>query len=281
MLKHKLKRLLALALSILLLSSDLSGLIPSAHAAETTAGGVTSGEQLDFRDESNGRPNLFVDFLGDNNHYKTKATEDAGITLGGLPIPAGYDKSASSNDTDLAITKNSWTQYKSSDIDATMDNKTIFWVGVGIDRKEVFKLLESGEGLTSFEGGFYYDNEIIEPYYDPAYLPAGADPANPTEEEVRAAYYETITRANITTHNNYPENTQWNGNYTVLRAETGLKPTTDLITQEEISSPSIEQILTNANDGWDRDWRMTYVSLELKNIENTPAAQRRLGEVGS
>lgn len=277
MLKHKLKRLLALALSILLLSSDLSGLIPSAHAAETTAGGVTSGEQLDFRDESNGRPNLFVDFLGDNNHYKTKATEDAGITLGGLPIPAGYDKSASSNDTDLAITKNSWTQYKSSDIDATMDNKTIFWVGVGIDRKEVFKLLESGEGLTSFEGGFYYDNEIIEPYYDPAYLPAGADPANPTEEEVRAAYYETITRANITTHNNYPENTQWNGNYTVLRAETGLKPTTDLITQEEISSPSIEQILTNANDGWDRDWRMTYVSLELKNIENTPAAQRRLG----
>lgn len=277
MLKHKLKRLLALALSILLLSSDLSGLIPSAHAVEATAGGVTSGEQLDFRDESNGRPNLFVDFLGDNNHYKTKATEDAGITLGGLPIPAGYDKSASSNDTDLAITKNSWTQYKSSDIDATMDNKTIFWVGVGIDRKEVFKLLESGEGLTSFEGGFYYDNEIIEPYYDPAYLPAEADPANPTEEEVRAAYYETITRANITTHNNYPENTQWNGNYTVLRAETGLKPTTDLITQEEISSPSIEQILTNANDGWDRDWRMTYVSLELKNIENTPAAQRRLG----
>lgn len=274
MLKHKLKRLLALALSILLLSSDLSGLIPSAHAAEATAGGVTSGEQLDFRDKSNGRPNLFVDFLGDNHHYKTSATTDAGITLGGLPIPAGYDQSTSSNPSGPG---NNWPQYKSSDIDPTTANKTIFWVGVGIDRKEVFKLLESGEGLTSFEGGFYYDNEVIEPYYDSNYLPAGADPANPTEEEVRAAYYETITRANITTYNNYPENTQWNGNYTILRAETGLKPATDLITQEEISSPSIDQILNNTNDGMTRDWRMTYVSLELEDIEATPAAQRRLG----
>lgn len=265
MLKHKLKRLLALALSILLLGSDLSGLIPSARAAETTADGVTSGEQLDFRNENNGRPNLFVDFLGDNNVYKTAATKAEGITLGELPIPAGYDQSASSNHSGPG---NNWTQYKSSDIDATTAYRTIFWVGIGIDRKEIFKLLESGEGLTSFEGGFYYDNEIIEPYYDPAYLPAGADPDDPTAEEVRTAYKETISRANITTYNTYPENTQWGEEYTILRAETDLQPTTDLITQEEISSPSIDQILSNENDGWARDWRMTYVSLELKDIAN-------------
>ena len=167
-----------------------------------------------------------------------------------------------------------------------MAAQTIFWVGIGIDRKEIFKLLKDGKGLTSFEGGFYYDKEVIEPYYDPRYLPAGADAANPTEEEIRAAYKETIASANIMDYGKYPDyasypaNTQWYDSYEILRAETDLTPTTDLITQEELSSPSIEQILTNQNDGnatsMVRDWRMTYVSLELKDITDP---NRRLKDV--
>jgi len=78
----------------------------------------------------------------------------------------------------------------------------------------------------------------------------------------------------------YPANTQWYDSYEILRAETDLTPTTDLITQEELSSPSIEQILTNQNDGnatsMVRDWRMTYVSLELKDITDP---NRRLKDV--
>lgn len=67
MVKQKLKRLLALALSVLMISSTWTELITPAQAAGPAArASVTTGTQDQFRDPANGRPNLFVDFLGDN-----------------------------------------------------------------------------------------------------------------------------------------------------------------------------------------------------------------------
>ena len=269
--KQPLKKLLALALSILMMTSPFTELIVPAQAAEPTAQAVAyDGVQDQFRDPANGRPNLFVDFLGDNHKYRSDGGPQT-VALNTLIAPGGYDQSTLSNPTGP---NNIWSLYANSDCGGT-NVGTIFWVGIGIDRKEVFQLLKDG-GLTSFEGGFYYDERVVEPYYNPAYVPTGSenDP-----NAIRAAYLRTIREANIN-NPNYPANTQWNSNYDILRAELDLDPTTDRVTQEEIANPSIDEIFDNTpkGDGTPRDWRMTYVSLELKDI-NTPESGRRLSGV--
>lgn len=285
--KHKLKRLLALLLCAVMMSSPLTGLITPASAADApgTADTPANVDLLNFREQDNGRPNLFVDFLGDNRKYQPdrSATTHPGTLL----APAGYDQSAITNPNaggDAVTTPdadnpcNTWKLYTQNELDQSgsdiYDGGTLFWVGIGIDRKEMWEVLEGNKGLTSFEAGFYYDNRFIEPYIDPAQLAAGAT--------TQDAYKATIYNANIN-NPGYPKNTQWSRDYDIVEAVTGQDVTTassltdagnqfgqyDPITQEEMSRYSMEDILTGANDG---DWKMTYVSLELTDLN----ANRRL-----
>lgn len=268
--KQKLNRLLALVLCALMMTSDLTGFITPAQAAPAAPTVPNQGGIKDqFQDETNGRPNLFVDFLGDNNGYLyTQNGANAGVTklkpaatLNDLPIPAPYDQEW---DTNLTGPGNKWSYYVPSEC---VPN-TVFWVGLGVDRVELLELLEGNEGLASLETGFYYDSQVIEPYYDATLAGPG---------DVQGAYLATLEKANIN-NPNYPKNTQWNSNYKILRAETDLPVETDRVTQEELASPSMDEILSNSttlNSGTKSQWKMTYVSLELKDID-TPSAGRRL-----
>lgn len=263
MVQRKLKKLLAFALSILMLSSSMTGLFPTAAAEEpdavtapadtaAQADAVTAtGSRLEFDAPDNGRPNLFVDFLGDNASFQP--TRAGTPQLNTLVTPAGFDQSQITNPNAIQTTtpvvtdpdnpNNQWAFYGTEHV--TPGGSTIFWVGLGIDRREVFELLAGGKGLTGIEAGFYYDNRYIEPYVDDT-----------------GDYKTTIQKANID-NKDYPDNTQWSADYEILRAETGLEPQTDRITQEELTAPSIDQILSNSDGG---DWKMTYVSLELTDL---------------
>lgn len=280
MVKRKLKKLLALALSILMLSSSVTGLFPTAAAAEPDAvspaadpapladdASTAKGDRLDFQDPDNGRPNLFVDFLGDNNLYRANGEAAA---LNTLVKPAGFDQSKVTNPnaqkpanpgdpenvsripTDQDNPNNKWDFYESADV--TSGSSTIFWVGLGIDRREVLELLKGDKGLTGMEAGFYYDNRYIEPYVEPG-----------------KTYMETIRDANIN-NTNYPKNTQWSSAYEILRADTGMEPKSDLITQEELTEPTIDHIIGTTKDPGNGEWKMTYISLELSDL----TAARRL-----
>lgn len=290
--KRKLTKLLALALSILMAAGTLTDWLPAVLAAEPsgspavqeeTGGGggeeapdiggfteVTDAQKLQFQNGDNGRPNLYVDFLGDNRAYRSDGTVSGDAE--GLFAPAGYDKSLVTNPESVHKAadgvQNYWRGYTAMDLD-TPDERdhTIFWVGVGIDRTELLELLHSGDekvGLASFEAGFYYNNVYVEPY-------VGAD-----------GYAATIARANglllpdgtapAAADGAYPANTQWSGAYKLLHAVAGLQPQVDLITQETIQAPSIQNILDNtyavggtggSGTSEKPDWRMTYISLEL------------------
>lgn len=286
--KHKLKRLLALLLCAVMMSSPFTELITPASAADApgTADAPVNVDLLNFREQDNGRPNLFVDFLGDNRKYQP----DRSTTMhsGSLLAPAGFDQSAITNPNaggDAVTTPdadnpcNTWKLYTQNELDQgggdIYDGDTLFWVGVGVDRKEMWKVLEGNKGLTSFEAGFYYDNRFIEPYIDPAQLAAGAT--------VQDAYKATIYNANIG-NTAYPQNTQWSRDYDIVDAVTAQDITTassltdaanqfgqyDPITQEEMSRYSMNEILTGANGG---DWKMTYVSLELTDLAKTRRLQ--------
>lgn len=166
---------------------------------------------------------------------------------------------------------NTWKGYTSDDCEL---DGTIFWVGVGVDREQIFRLLEGNQGLFSLELGFYYNDRYIEPYTGPA-----------------GDFAAAITAANIN-NTNYPENTQWSEAYSVRQAVTDLpiadttdpdRPAlpgvTDAITRESMIQPSVEEILQATVPGpttEDEDnWRMTYMSLELTD----PDGARRLAGV--
>ncbi len=255
------KRLFALLLCAAMLGSALPG-TGLAATADAPTGSV--GEGLDFSSQKNGRPDLFVDFLGDNRGYRADHGEAAPDVLA---VPGGYDQSAVTNPTGP---DNSWSLY--SDKGDPYDGKTIFWVGVGIDRKEVWRLLEDG-GLTSFEAGFYYNSTYIEPYVDPAKLPPGVDAAHASPEQLQEAYRLTLAEANID-NSRYPKNTQWSDAYDIVEAATDLDPQSDPITQEELVNASMEEILHNSYGSISETWRMTYASLELTDLD----AARRLAD---
>lgn len=264
MMKQKLKKLLALALSLIMMSSLITPIFPAAQAAGSglstladTGGGdsaVTEGTGKDFYATDGGRPNLYVDFLGDNKKYRP----DGGAYSDDLNIPAGYDQSFETNPS--ADPVNKWKGYIQDDCNIP---GTIFWVGVGVDREQVLKLLEDGKGLTSLELGFYYNNRYIEPY-------TGDD----------GDFAATIAAANIN-NGAYPTNTQWHGDYVIRHAETGLpiadttdsnRPflpgVTDEVTREPMKDPSIDNIreatLPEESSDANRDnWKMTYISLEM------------------
>ncbi len=290
--KQKWNRLLASLLCAVLLCSDLSGLMPRASAAPDPAAATVvtdTGDQDDFRNESNGRPNLFVDFLGDNNNYiYTQGGANAGLTprnptnLNNISVPAPYDQSGYTNPTGPGNDQaGAWFQYKHHpDCDDGNLNKTVFWVGLGVDRTQLLELVRDGTGLSSLEAGFYYDSTIIEPYIDYSLLGSGVTAATATEAQKREAYQRTIQKANIA-NAKYPANTQWSSDYQILRALPGVEPPeTDEVTREELETATMNDIMNNTlyTTAGQSQWKMTYVSLELKDVENA-AADRRLAGV--
>lgn len=254
--KNKLKRVLALLLSVLLASSELTGLITPAQAAPASATTAFGGTKLDYTAQDNGRPNLFVSFLGDNGSYKPSS---GSMFDSKAYLPEGFDRESTN---DLSGTSHAslsqWSKYTQNDA----DGNTIFWVGVGVDRTKILELLAGNEGLASFEAGFYYDSKVVEPYT------GGGN------------FQAVIEKANLSTGGS---NNTWNSSYyRVLRAETGVDVQMDPITQEEIALPSNEQIQTNtSNDQTTNpsEWKMTYVSIELKDMEGTNTANCRFSGV--
>ena len=283
MVKLRVKKLLALALSILMLTGTVTDWLPTALAVEepkaateevtpsgstddapaTLAEGTTRevdgvpNRQLDFQDPDNGRPNLYVDFLGDNIGNGTVNSP------GNLVAPAAYNKD---NRTNSGV-GNRWEGYTSQMVNSVREDQIIFWVGVGIDRTQVWELLKNSEnkGLTSLELGFYYNKDYIEPY-------VGA-----------GGYAATLEKANIT---GYGHNA-WGDSYRLLYAETDLPVEdaennilrADPITQDEMKNPSLNNIRKgqhsdNDEEGTEAHWYMTYISLELKDLEGN--ATRRL-----
>lgn len=297
--KIRWRKLIALALSILMVASTFTEWMPTALAvgeasqtAETGPSGAGEGaagdaeggsgadggsaegdtetpsgppaKQLDFQDPDNGRPNLYVDFLGDNMKYLAPGrTASAGQLT---QAPAAYDQSKQSNPTG---TGNTWAGYKPGE--ETNGTDTIFWVGVGIDRTEVWKLLEGDQGalgLTSFEVGFYYNNVFIEPY-------TGAD----------NDYARTLAHWNIAgPGETVDDKAKWSDVYKIVHAETDLDVQMDPVTQETLKEPSLDAIRLNSyhDDGsvgendQRPDWKMTYVSLELKDDPHAVTALKRL-----
>ena len=226
--KWKLKKLTALLLSILMVTSMFTDLLPTARAAEGDEGTPTA-ENMDADSPLTGRPNLYVDFLGDNNQYRANQGETP--HLSGLLTPGKEDQSAATNPGG----GNTWAGYQPSEITPG----TIFWIGVGIDRMDVLDLFrQDNRGIYSLEVGFYYDNTYIEPYT------GGGD------------YKAVIEAANITNYDH-----RWTDKYEIITAETGLAPQTDPVTQEVMKKTTIDNIMGETPDG---DWKMTYVALERK-----------------
>ncbi len=287
--KQKWNRLLASLLCALMLCSDLSGLMPRAAAAPAASTPTTvtnTGVQDEFRDEANGRPNLFVSFLGDNNNYVYSATNAAltrlnDASLNTISVPAPYDQSGYDNPTGPGNdSSGAWFQYKNyPDCAPANLNKTVFWVGIGVDRTQLLELVKDGKGLSSLEAGFYYDNTIIEPYIDPTKLPVGVTMATATDEQKQEAYRQTIAQANIA-NGKYPANTQWSSDYTILRALSGVEPPeTDPVTREELEQATMDDIMNNTlyTSAGQSQWKMTYVSLELSDIASETANRRLAG----
>lgn len=267
------KRFLAMTLSVIMVSGVLTDTLPAVLAADTgepaAETGLSTGDHLDFSNPDNGRPNLYVDFLGDNWYYNADPAKRIGLPAQAPAtpdVPGAYDQSAKTNpdtvpkpddptQTVSTGTNNIWSGYESLEFAGS-----IFWVGVGVDRTQVLKLLEGGRGLTSLELGFYYNEKYLEPYT------GGRD------------YATVITEANI---NNaaYPENTRWSDCYSILHAETGLDVQMEPVTQEPVKGPTLEEIANNTPAALDPhdipNWKMTYISLELK---DTAMARRLAGD---
>ncbi|MEG2419980.1 MAG: hypothetical protein RSB55_00415, partial [Oscillospiraceae bacterium] len=237
MVKRGLKRLLALTLSVIMVCSLLTDLLPAALAAGSTfaAPPAGAGKQLDFADPDNGRPNLNVDFLGDNRNY----APDSIAAPNALKVPGSADQSAVTNPS---LASNKWKGYQPGDPVSTANNDVIFWVGVGIDRLNVFELFRNAKGVYSFELGFYYDSKYIEPYIAPG-----------------KTYQQTIADANLGVTSGYPNTTQWDSNYEILHAEPDVTPKQrEPVTEEVLRQPTVDDMMTSPT------WKMTYLSMERK-----------------
>lgn len=243
MVKQTQKRLTALLLSIAMAFSMVADVLPTAYAA----GERDSASSTDWNFGDNtatGRPRLFVDFLGDNGKAGSgdyRATAGEALDGDKLATPGLEDQSNITN-PDKGY---KWEGYKQAD---TTSGETIFWVGVGVDKMKVLDLFEKDDrGIYSLELGFYYDSSIIEPYAG-----AGGD------------YLRMMQKANL---ENYAH--RWGDQYQIVAAETGLDPQVDVVTQETLTRPSIDNILGNATHQ-KADWKMTYVSLEKREDATEP-----------
>ncbi len=219
------------------------------------------GSLKNVTDPATGRPRLYVDFLGDNAGHNSGGTSTPKI--GSAVRVENRDFSLDTNGADFA---NGWDKYtpdatywSDSNGDGSIsagEDGTIFYVGVGIDRTNLLKMLGDAEnkGVYSFEAGFYYNPRFVEPYV------ANGD------------YAETIRNTNLTggSLTSGGANANWSGgNYRILEAYTDLDPQMDggltsagtwgELTQEVLYNPSNQQISRAANG-----WKMTYVSIEMK-----------------
>ena len=171
MVRVRLKKLTALLLSIAMVLSMFTNLLPAA-IAEGEGGSTPSGDQ-DYNDIVTSRqPGLYVDFLGDNRNYVPGADESAtGAPTGGkIKAPGLVDQNAVTNSGG----SRTWTGYKQGEVDAggdsiyydpNVEKDTIFWIGVGIDKMDELDLFKQGsDGIYSLELGFFYNNTFIEPY---------------------------------------------------------------------------------------------------------------------
>lgn len=231
MLKQTRKRLTAWLLSIAMVLSMVTDALPAALADGEGAAAPASSH---FDDSTQTRrPGLYVDFLGDNNKYLAPGETAA---LGSLKAPANEDWSAVTNPKPGETT---WTGYKQDEV--TADGSTIFWVGVGINRMNVLDLFRQNDsGVYSFELGFYYDSEFIEPYTG------------------NGDYKAVIEAANL---DNYTH--KWGRDYQIVAAETDLKPQVEPVTQERMDGDQFKPDLAELTDpDVSNTWRMTYVSLE-------------------
>ncbi|MCM1297729.1 MAG: hypothetical protein NC311_19500, partial [Muribaculaceae bacterium] len=240
MLNERLKRLTAWLLSIAMVTSMVTDVLPAFAAGEgestPAAAAVQTPDPLaDYSDPDTGRPNLYVNFLGDNRSYLAPGSA---VPANAPAAPGAVDQSAVTNpdiDQDTG-----WKGYAEDDTAASVDgNRTIFWVGVGVDRMNILDLFrQRDDGIYSLELGFYYNDRYIEPYQ-------GGD------------YLTTIQQANIGSVK-YAHD-QWSLDYEIIRAETGLEIQSDAVTRESYTGPTMDQIQKPIAPD---DWKMTYISLE-------------------
>lgn len=289
------KRLTALMLCIAtILSMFAQGFAADGDGGATDTPSVTdtNGYLTNATDPSTGRPRLYVDFLGDNAGHNTAGKNDPKI--GSIVRVEDKDFSLETNGAGFA---NGWDKYTDADTywaDANGDGSigageagTVFYVGVGIDRTNLLKMLEEIErddglgnvtksgnkGVYSFEAGFYYNPQFVEPYV-----------GDYAQADTNANYLKTIENTNLTggAMTSSGINARWDSsNYRVLEAYTGLEPQMDgginsagvwgELTQEVLANPSNLQI-SNPTSGW----KMTYVSVEMK-ADRTAEAARLAG----
>lgn len=277
------KRLTALMLCIAtILSMFAQGFAADGDPSGTDTPSVTDTAKYltNATDPSTGRPRLYVDFLGDNAGHNNAGTDTPAI--GSTVRVEDKDFSLETNGADFAYGWDKYTDAATYWTDANGDGSidageagTIFYVGVGIDRTNLLKMLEeieqTGEGgatttsgnkgVYSFEAGFYYNPQFVEPYV-----------GDYAQADTNANYLKTIENTNLTggAMTSSGTNARWDSsNYRVLEAYTGLDPQMDgglnsagawgELTQEVLASPSNAQI-SNAANGW----KMTYVSVEMK-----------------
>ena len=275
MVRVRLKKLTALLLSIAMVLSMFTNLLPAAYAEGEGVSTPADVGERDYDDiVSTRQPGLYIDFLGDNRKYRPSAEESAtlnpgAVVPGSMAAPGLVDQNAVTNPGN----PRTWTGYKSGETDGDgslygEDNPakdTIFWIGVGIDKMDEFDLFQQAEenggkdGVYSLELGFYYDNRYIEPYLGPGKTYTGNTP-----EEIQAAYQQVIQGANMGNYAQY----DWT-NYHIVSAETGLMPQTDPVTQETLTynktngyAPSMAEIMGGEPGVGSNTWRMTYVAIE-------------------
>lgn len=183
-----------------------------------------------------GKPTLYIDFLGDNSTL---------FTTPGIAVPGERDWSIDQHPTDGI-----WNKYSQDS-----EVGTIFWVGVGIDKMTLFELAKEGKGLSGLELGFYYNSEFVVPYVGGSVDGTTVGTYNCDDP----AGYKQVLSENIATTNSI---NRWSGsNYAIREAIPKMEQVIDPDTQTTIvvrDPESGEAKIVDIPESWD----MLYVSLE-------------------
>lgn len=220
------KRIGAMALCIAMVLSMSAGFTTALAASVPGAG----------EGALNGKPKLYIDFLGDN-----KTSETTGVPTD--------PKNAT------APTDDTWKYSEGGN--GTVE-KTIFWVGVGIDNIDEFILANTNgnKGLSSLELGFYYNSAYVTPYTGGA---AGDD----------AAYLAALQSANISAT---PTKNQWSSDYEIAAAVSAANPAADSKTDMTVNDPATQEYTPPAG------WKMTYLSIHKTGAGANRFADAKTGE---